>query len=153
MKGCFKLVLNLALIVVCGFVLFGALESFMTPEEELVVNVTDLQIKLVSLSYDDLARYPDQHKGKAVSYQGKVIQKVSDTGLRIGTKEGSYGSWDDVFYVRLKNEAKDVGILEGDIVEFIGMTDGEQKATTIFGQRVALPRINVYGIKVIEKRQ
>lgn len=55
----------------------------MTPEEELVVNVTDLRIKLVSLSYDDLARYPDQHKGKAVSYQGKVIQKVSDTGLRI----------------------------------------------------------------------
>ena len=153
MKNFFKFIFNLVLLVGLVVYLLGTFENFITPEEELVVNVADLRIKLVSLSYDDLARYPVQHKGKAVSYQGKVIQKVSDTGLRIGTKEGSYGSWDDVFYVSLKNQAKDVGILEGDIVEFIGMTDGEQKANTIFGQRVALPRINVYGITVIEKRQ
>ncbi|MDI9413384.1 MAG: hypothetical protein QM401_07400 [Bacillota bacterium] len=142
------------------FIVFGvfAVGYFVNQAQEeekalhAAVNVNDLKSNLVYVSYDDLARYPEQQKGKAVTYQGKVIQKVSDTGLRIGTKEGSFGSWDNVFYVSLKNETKNTGILEGDIVEFIGVTDGEQKAKTVLGQSVALPKINVYEIKVIQKR-
>jgi hypothetical protein len=143
-------------LVIIGVLAVGYFMNEAQQEEKALhasVDVAELKSRLVSLSYDDLARYPIQHKGKAVLYQGKVVQKVSDTGLRIGTKEGGFGSWDEVIYASLKNQTKDAGILEGDIVEFIGLTDGEQKATTILGQSVALPRINVYEIRVIRKRQ
>lgn len=145
----------LILFIIIGVFAVGYFVNQAQEEEKALhaaVNVNDLKNNLVYVSYDDLARYPEQQKGKAVTYQGKVIQKVSDTGLRIGTKEGSFGSWDDVFYVSLKNETKNTGILEGDIVEFIGVTDGEQKATTVLGQSVALPKINIYEIKVIQKK-
>lgn len=143
------------LLVVVGVLVVGYLFNEAQQEEEArhaAVDVNDLKSKLVSIPYDDLARYPEQNKGKAVSYRGKVLQKVSDANLRIGTKEGSFGIWDDVFFASLKGQAKEVGILEGDIVEFVGLTDGEQKGKTILGQSVALPRINIYEIKVIQKR-
>jgi len=46
-----------------------------------------------------------------------------------------------------------VRVLEDDIIEFTGIANGERTGTTIFGQKVTLPRITVYEVVLVEKRQ
>lgn len=72
------------------------------------------------LSYDDLARNPDTHKGKVVHFKGEVIQVIEDNTLtqyRISVTSTDYGGWDDPIFVTFETDSNN-RFLEDDIVEF-----------------------------------
>ena len=104
-----------------------------------------------SISYEELARYPDKYKGQYVKFRGEVIQ-VIEGGLfttkyafRINvTQQGSYYTyWDDTVYVTYKPKSSDEAkILEDDIVTFYGVFDGDYTYTTVLGARVTVPSVD-----------
>src|SRR5215211_1309777 len=96
-------------------------------------------------SYEELARQPDAHKGRFVSFIGEVIQ-TEESGnsvvLRVNVKRGKYDIWTDMIYVdyRKKNDTEP-RILEKDIVEFSGQFAGIKSCTAPFGQTVQIPHV------------
>ncbi|MCB0074937.1 MAG: hypothetical protein KDE20_25940, partial [Caldilineaceae bacterium] len=63
----------------------------------------------VTIAYDDLFRYNEEHVGETVRYVGKVLEfqerpcligcKDNDYILRIAVTEDQYGFWDDPVWV------------------------------------------------------
>lgn len=149
-RGLFKFIVNAVLLLLVVYTVLNAIGGIET-DVEPVVDVTQLRASLVPLSYDDLARYPDENKGKSVVYRGKVVQKVSDTTFRVNITQDKYGFWSDTVYVELKGQAKEARILEDDIIELLGVTNGERSYRAVLGNRITIPRISVYEARVLAK--
>ncbi len=114
------------------------------------LSLDEMREQAIDLSYDDLARYPDKHKGKPVSLQGEVIQKISDTEFRVNVTQSEHGFWNDAVYFVLADDARGARLLEDDIVEFLGIAQGEVTYKAVLGQKVTVPRIDVYEVSVIK---
>ncbi len=113
----------------------------------------------VTIPYDDLFRYNEQHVGKTVRYVGQVLQvqekeclifcDESDTGyiMRVAVTKGSYGFWDDPIWVDYSGTQR---FLEDDIVTVWGVVDGLEKYTAVLGNQVTIPRIKAIDIQLGE---
>lgn len=95
------------------------------------------------LSYDDLARNPDSHKGQVVHFKGKIIQVIDDdtlTQYRISVTPTSYGSWDNPVYVTFKTDSNN-RFLEDDVVEFWGTSVGTITYESTMGGNITIPAV------------
>jgi hypothetical protein len=142
---CCLMVTLVAMVIIC---LSGCSAG---SEPEKPVDVATLKQRLVRLPYDDLARYAEEWKGTAVRYQGKVLQLIGDTALRVDITRGAYGLWDDTVYLDLKGQSKNARLLEGDIIEFVGITNGTRTYLTVLGNEVTVPCITTYEIGLLYK--
>lgn len=126
--------------------------NVLTGETEEYIKLVNRIKELTSyITYDDLARYPEDNKNEIVGYRGKVIQVISrNKSFRVGITEDKY-RWRDTVYLRFNGEL-DYNILEGDIIYFIGLTKGEHKGQTVLGAGSMLPEIESYYIELIKKR-
>ena len=109
-------------------------------------NISPEQYKseCIDVSYDDLARKPDEYEGQKVKFRGQIRQVVKDSDSStseylIPVTEGDYGLWDDNVFVKLSPDNKDGIFLEDDIVTFYGESAGEYKYTSILGQSITIP--------------
>lgn len=98
-------------------------------------------------SYEQIARFPDTHKGKCFSFRGEVEQDTV-LGFRINITEGRY-SWDDDIFVLSGFDDSCIGtegrVLEDDIVEFHGTAEGTWTYETIFGAGRGIPLVFCIG--------
>jgi hypothetical protein len=113
----------------------------------------------VTIPYDDLFRYNEQHVGKTVRYVGKVLQvqekeclifcDEDDKGyaLRVAVTKGSYGLWDDPIWVDYNGTER---FLEDDIVTVWGVVEGLQKYTAVLGNQVTIPKLKALDIQLGE---
>lgn len=113
----------------------------------------------VTIPYDDLFRYNEQHVGKTVRYVGEVLQvqekeclifcDEDDTGyiLRVAVTKGSLGFWDDPIWVEYDGAQR---FLEDDIVTVWGVVTGLQKYTAVLGNQVTIPSIAAIDIQLGE---
>ena len=102
-------------------------------------------------SYDEILRYPIQHKGDQVRIFGKVIQKQTNGNyvvLRVGTS--GYGYYDNVFYIEYYNDGSFPSIIEDDKVTIYGICQGTKTYKTIMGGSVTIPLIGAEKIKIGE---
>ena len=104
----------------------------------------------VTVPYDDLMRYSDDHVGEKVRYRGEVLQ-VNDNGdgsftLRIGITEEAYGFTDAVWV-----EYDGPRVLEDDLVMLQGTFVGLHTYTAVLGNAVTIPEVNADLITVLEK--
>lgn len=143
-----EILVLIALVALFPSVFFSGCNSHGTTS---VVDVYSLEENVVNVSYDDLARYPFQHKGKAVIYRGKIVQKVNDI-LRVDITEDEYGRWTDTVYVELKPSARNVSVLEGDIIQFTGIANGTMTYESVLRVPITIPWINAYKLVLLEKR-
>lgn len=111
-----------------------------------------------TLSFKDLSRNPDKHKGEKLKYTGKVIQVQEDehwlddkttVDLRINVTKDEYGLWDDTIYATVELPKNADRILEDDIITIWGECDGKYSYTSVLGSDVTLPKINIeyYSVK------
>ncbi len=111
-----------------------------------------------TLSFKDLSRNPDKHKGEKLKYTGQVIQVQEDehwlddnttVDLRINVTKDEYGLWDDTIYATVELPKNADRILEKDIITIWGECDGKYSYTSVLGSDVTLPKINIkyYSIK------
>lgn len=114
--------------------------------------------KCKTLSFKDLSRNPDKHKGEKLKYTGQVIQVQEDehwlddnttVDLRINVTKDEYGLWDDTIYATVELPKNADRILEDDIITIWGECDGKYSYTSVLGSDVTLPKINIeyYSVK------
>lgn len=114
--------------------------------------------KCKTLSFKDLSRNPDKHKGEKLKYTGQVIQVQEDehwlddnttVDLRINVTKDKYGLWDDTIYATVELPKNADRILEDDIITIWGECDGKYSYTSVLGSDVTLPKINIeyYSVK------
>lgn len=111
-----------------------------------------------TLSFKDLSRNPDKHKGEKLKYTGKVIQVQEDehwlddnttVDLRINVTKDEYGLWDDTIFATVELPKNADRILEDDMITIWGECDGKYSYTSVLGSDVTLPKINIeyYSVK------
>ena len=96
------------------------------------------------IPYKDLARNPDEYKGRPVAFTGEVVQVLEGDVFnvyRIDVTQTYYGIWEDTVYVSFKGTASGGRVLEDDIVTFYGTYLGLQTYETIFGASVTIPSV------------
>lgn len=97
-------------------------------------------------SFDQLARTPDDYKGKKVSFTGKVIQVVEgddETDLRVAID----GDIDNIILVGFNPEIMNGSrVLEDDKITFYGMSLGTTTYDSTAGGKITVPL--VYAAKI-----
>ena len=124
---------------VCGEVLKTE-ESTMTYEDVKQAYIA----KCSSYSFDQIARNPEEYRGKDAVIRGEVIQVEEGWNLfrmRVDITPVSYG-WTDTIYVNCRRGLNGPKILEGDVVTFYGKLNGTYTYTAILGQKVTLPYLD-----------
>ncbi|MCH3961415.1 MAG: hypothetical protein LKF53_07455 [Solobacterium sp.] len=95
------------------------------------------------ISYEELARNGNAHKGENIRFTGKVIQVIEGSGgsatMRIEVTQGNYGIWDDVVMVSYQYAAGESRFLEKDIVNFYGTCSGLYSYTSVMGSSITVP--------------
>lgn len=112
--------------------------------------VDEIKAAAVTLSYDDLARDPLAHKGKAVVLKGEVIQVAGSTTkpiLRVNVTDKEF-YWTDTIWVNAPSTPR---VLEEDIVQLWGTVKGEREYTALLGNSVRVPEVDGVALEVLVK--
>lgn len=95
------------------------------------------------ITYDQLARTPDEYKGKKVKFKGKVLQVIegdTETQIRLGVN----GSYDQVLYCSVpKAKTASTRILEDDSITIMGRSAGLITYTATIGGKITIPSVLV----------
>ena len=102
-----------------------------------------------TVSYDEVARNPDDYDGTKVQFRGEVIQVLQDGNaytLRVNVTDTGY-YWDDTIMVYYVASDGDARILEDDIITFYGTMHGMYSYESIFGATITVPLMNAEYIR------
>lgn len=92
------------------------------------------------ITYDNLARSPEQYKGEYVKFKGKVLQVLEDSGVT-QIRLAIDGDYDKVILVGYSSSILDVKLLEGDVVTVYGESQGDVTYTSTIGKPITLPLV------------
>ena len=104
-------------------------------------------------TFDDLARYPDRHKGNYWHTKGEIIQSQQDGtffAFRINVTENRYGNWEDTVYAVWEQQGN-TRFLEDDIIEFVAILGGLHTYESILGASITLPFMGIERIYLVEE--
>lgn len=99
------------------------------------------------VDYSELARNPDQYKGKSLTYSGKVIQVIegdSDVQHRIAVNN----DYDSVIYVSYPKDMVTSRVLEDDYVTIYGTSLGLLSYQSTLGGKITIPAIYLDRIEI-----
>ena len=101
------------------------------------------------ITYDQLARDPDDYMYELVKFEGKVLQVLEgkgETQLRLATS----GSYDDVIYCAFNTDLTKSRILEDDYITVYGKSYGLYSYSAVMGNTVTLPMVWVEKLERID---
>ena len=107
------------------------------------------------ISYNSIARNPNNYLVKKVKYSGEVIQ-IAESGssiiLRISVEKDGYGyDYSKVVYVNFINKSGNNRILQNDIVSFYGEFTGIMTYRSILGASISIPSVNAQYIDILNQ--
>ena len=95
------------------------------------------------ITFDNLARTPNDYKGKKVKFKGKVVQVIestSETQLRLAIG----GNYDKIIFCRVPKEKTSASrILEDDYIHIMGVSNGLITYQSTMGGDITIPDIIV----------
>lgn len=95
------------------------------------------------ITYNQLARTPDNYKGKKVKFKGKVVQVMegtTDTQIRLAVNS----NYDTIIYATVpKAKTTNMRILEDDIITIFGVSSGLITYTSTLGGNITIPAVSV----------
>ena len=105
--------------------------------------------------YKDIARNPKNYEGEHITFTGKVIQVVegyfNTVRLIVSVNKDEYGIWSDNIYCSYTYSENEGKILEEDIIKFYGECKGTTTYTSIFGQRITVPEVEIKYLELVEE--
>lgn len=132
------------------------LSEYITSIEE---KITELKEKLeiqnykkqaTRISYGNLMREPEKYEGQVVTFVGEIFQKINDREYLLNTKYDEFlGYYDDKIYLKSKKNYK---ILEKDIIRIYGTFKGLFSYTTVLGDEVEVPYIEIEVVEFLSRR-
>lgn len=122
---------------------------------EETISKEDYQELCEEYTYKEIARNPDDFRGKNIVFTGEVIQVQEGIGnsvtFRVNMTKNEYGNYEDTVYCTYSYSDEDSKILEDDIIKIYGECQGDTSYTSIFGQKVTLPEIEIKYFDLIEE--
>lgn len=94
------------------------------------------------ITYEQIARTPDEYVGKKVKFTGEVVQVMEGAlyhRIRLATRNG----YDDIVYASYNKNLLESRILDGDNITIYGVCQGVESYTTILGATITLPSVNI----------
>lgn len=95
------------------------------------------------ITYDQLARTPDDYQGKKVKFKGKVVQVIegtSETQLRLAVN----GDYDSILFCAVPKElTSSTRILENDNITIMGVSNGLLSYQSTMGGTITIPSVIV----------
>ncbi len=135
--------------------------SSSTTSAESTTSKSELINSCKEYTYKEIARDPNNYKGKPAKFKGEVIQ-VQESGNKVVLRvditakanefaEGGY-LYEDTIYVEYtrKNDTES-RILEEDIVTMYGTLNGLKTYESIFGEEISIPLFNAEYIDIEAK--
>lgn len=120
---------------------YTELELLYIEETEVTYETpTDLSEYDSDVSYDDLARTPDDYAGKAICMEGEVVQLLEGDGandLRVAID----GDYEEMVYFTYDPNVIEVRVLEGDDITMYGNYYGIYSYESAIGTTVSIPLI------------
>lgn len=96
-----------------------------------------------TVSYEDVARTPDNYKNKKIIVSGEVIQVQEGLFNSVVMRVGSNGAYDDIWYVTYTKTKDEANILENDKIVIYGECTGTETYTTVLGSSVTIPSVEM----------
>ncbi|HBE9530321.1 TPA: glycosylating toxin anti-sigma factor TcdC [Clostridioides difficile] len=94
------------------------------------------------ITYDQLARTPDDYKYKKVKFEGKVIQVIED-GDEVQIRLAVSGNYDKVVLCSYKKSITPSRVLEDDYITIRGISAGTITYESTMGVNITIPGIAV----------
>lgn len=94
------------------------------------------------ITYNQLARTPDEYEGEKVKFSGKVLQ-VSEGLFSDVIRLAVNGSYDNVLWLTVPSGTTEERILEDDYITIYGVSEGIHTYTTVMGASVSIPSVSV----------
>ena len=102
------------------------------------------------ITYDQLARTPDDYIGKKVKFTGVAIQVIEGSGttmLRVATS----GHYDNVILVEYQSDLTPIRVLDDDKVIIYGVSQGLYTYESTGGADITIPYIMVDQLEIVLK--
>lgn len=108
-----------------------------------VVSKENYIAECVTVSYDDVARDPDNYDGEKVMFSGSVIQVSEDALDLFSTNSVDFRveAPDGIWYVSYNRPEGESRILEGDYITCYGECDGVTTYISVLGGNVTVPKL------------
>ena len=110
-------------------------------------NMEDVSMFRSDVSYDEIARHPNDYDGELLTFSGEVAQVIEGDGtteLRIAVD----GDYDDIIYGIYDNRILDSRLLEDDTIQFYGASCGIISYQSTLGATISIPSISIYKIVI-----
>ena len=107
-----------------------------------------------AITYEELSRNPEKHKGEHLYFKGKVFQVKepslfeTKTSILVSVTPKTYEYfeetfWEDNVFFKIKLDDKEDRILEDDIIEIWGECTGITKYYNVLGSKTSLPGVDI----------
>ena len=116
-------------------------------EKAAAEKIAEIQSYDTGISYNQLARTPDNYKDEKVTFTGKVLQVIensSEINLRIAVND----NYDTVIFVGYDPKITSIRVLENDYVTIRGKSIGIYSYESTLGGQISVPGIWVDYIKI-----
>ena len=110
-------------------------------------NMEDVSMFKSDVSYDEIARHPNDYDGELLTYSGEVAQVIEGDGtteLRIAVD----GDYDSIIYGIYDNRILDSRLLEDDKIQFYGESCGIVSYQSTLGAAISIPSMLIYKIVI-----
>lgn len=111
-------------------------------EERLAKEEEEAKGYETGITYDELARTPDDYKGKKVKFYGKVIQVMEGDGsvqIRLAVDD----DYDTVLYCEYSSDIVSSRVLEDDEITIYGISAGLLTYESTMGGNITIPAVLV----------
>ena len=91
------------------------------------------------ITYNQLARTPDDYKGEKCKFRGKVVQVMEEESIVV-MRLAVNGNYDNILYVMTTSKALNgERVLENDYITVYGTSAGIYTYTTVMGASISIP--------------
>lgn len=120
---------------------YNELEALYLAETEVIYEEpTDLSQYASDVTYENLARTPDDYEGKAVTFRGEVVQVMEgeeENHIRLAVN----GDYDQMLYIGYEPQILEERILEGDYITIYGLSIGIYSYESTMGALISIPGV------------
>ena len=92
------------------------------------------------ITYEDLARYPDEYEGQKVKLTGTVVQVVEGSST-ISIRMAVNGDYDCIIYGQFDEDILEARLLEDDTITIYGTSVGTVSYESVLGATITIPGI------------
>ncbi len=111
-------------------------------EEEAARQAEEAKGYETGITYDQLARTPDEYEGKKIKFSGKVLQVLEGSGI-VHVRLAVNSDYDTILYCEYSQDIVTSRVLENDQITVYGTSLGLYSYESTMGAAITIPAVTV----------